>query len=61
VWSLLDQMILPQRNARLRHTDLRVDTLGLTDVGHLSLSIHPRTVDWVASSLTSLDERAQAS
>lgn len=61
VWSLLDQMIMPQRNARLRHPDLVVDTLRLPDVGHLSLSIDSRTVDWVASSLTSLTAQAQAS
>jgi pimeloyl-ACP methyl ester carboxylesterase len=56
VWSRLDQLVLPQRNARLVHPDLTVDTLELPDVGHMSLPIHPRTVHWVAGSLARLDE-----
>ncbi len=50
-WSRLDQMIVPQGNARLRHPDLDVEELELRDVGHLSLPIDPRTVHWVASTL----------
>jgi pimeloyl-ACP methyl ester carboxylesterase len=57
VWSRMDQLIVPQRNARLVHPDLHVDTLELADVGHMSLSIHPRAVHWVASSLARLDDR----
>jgi hypothetical protein len=56
VWSRQDQLIVPQRNARLVHPDLAVDTLELRDVGHMSLSIHPRAVHWVASSLARLDD-----
>ncbi|MDT7600232.1 MAG: triacylglycerol lipase, partial [Pseudonocardiales bacterium] len=56
VWSRMDQLIVPQRNARLVHPDLAVDTLELRDVGHMSLSIHPRAVHWVASSLARLDD-----
>jgi hypothetical protein len=52
----MDQLIVPQRNARLVHPDLTVDTLELRDVGHMSLSIHPRAVHWVASSLARLDD-----
>lgn len=55
VWSRMDQLVVPQRNARLEHPDLRVDTLRLPDVGHLSLSAHPAAVRWVAASLTRLD------
>lgn len=51
VWSRLDEMMLPQGNARLRHPDLDVEELELRDVGHLSLPIDPRTVHWVASTL----------
>jgi triacylglycerol esterase/lipase EstA (alpha/beta hydrolase family) len=51
VWSRLDEMIVPQRNARLRHPDLDVEELELRDVGHLSLPIDPRTVHWVAGTL----------
>jgi pimeloyl-ACP methyl ester carboxylesterase len=56
VWSRMDQLIVPQRNARLDHPDLTVDTLELRSVGHLSLPIHPRTVHWVANSLTRLED-----
>jgi triacylglycerol lipase len=51
VWSRMDQMILPQRNARLVHPDLDVEQLELRDVGHLSLPIDPRSVHWVATAL----------
>jgi triacylglycerol lipase len=56
VWSRMDQLIVPQRNARLEHPDLTVDSLELPDVGHMSLAIHPRTVHWVATSLATLDD-----
>ncbi len=56
VWSRLDQMIVPQRNARLRHPDLDVEELELSDVGHFSLPIHTRTVRWVASSIAHSDD-----
>ena len=37
VWSRMDQMVVPQRNARLQHPDLDVVQLELRDVGHLAL------------------------
>ncbi|MHA6792796.1 esterase/lipase family protein [Pseudonocardia bannensis] len=51
VWSRMDQMVLPQGNARLIHPDLLVEELEMRDVGHLSLPIDPRAVHWVASAL----------
>ncbi|NMH99093.1 esterase/lipase family protein [Pseudonocardia acidicola] len=51
VWSRMDQMILPQGNARLIHPDLHIEELELRDVGHLSLPIDPRSVHWVATAL----------
>ena len=51
VWSRMDQMVLPQRNARLVHPDLEVEHLELRDVGHLALPIDARTVHWVATGL----------
>jgi triacylglycerol lipase len=51
VWSRMDQMILPQRHARLTHPDLDVAQLELRDVGHLALPVDPRTVHWVATAL----------
>ena len=47
VWSRMDQMVVPQRNARLQHPDLDVDQLELRDVGHLALPIDGRVVRWV--------------
>ena len=51
VWSRMDQMVLPQRNGRLRHRDLVTEELEIRDVGHLALPIDPRTVRWVATAL----------
>lgn len=56
VWSRMDQLVVPLRHGRLEHPDLKVDTLELPDVGHLSLSVHPAAVRWVATSLTRLDD-----
>ena len=57
VWSRMDQMIVPQRNARLVHPDLHVEQFELRDVGHLSLPIDPRSVHWVVSALARSDHR----
>jgi hypothetical protein len=46
---------MPQRNAQLDHPDLLVTNHRLSDVGHLSLSMDPRTVHTVASTLAQLD------
>jgi pimeloyl-ACP methyl ester carboxylesterase len=51
VWSRMDQLVLPQRNGRLRHPDLAMEELEICDVGHLALPIDPRTVRWVATAL----------
>lgn len=56
VWSELDQLIVPQYNAQLIHPDLTVNTLQLHDVGHLSLPIDARTVQWIATALPNLDD-----
>jgi pimeloyl-ACP methyl ester carboxylesterase len=50
-WSRIDEMIVPQRNARLRHPDLLVEELELRDVGHLALPVDPRVVHGVVSRL----------
>ncbi|MGH4015082.1 MAG: esterase/lipase family protein [Pseudonocardiaceae bacterium] len=55
VWSELDQLIVPQRHARLDHPDLLVTNLRLNDVGHLSLSVDPRVIHAVVSALAQLD------
>jgi triacylglycerol lipase len=51
VWSRMDQLVLPQRNARLAHPDLDVEQLELRAVGHLALPLDPRTVHWVGTGL----------
>ncbi|MCW2722563.1 alpha/beta fold hydrolase [Pseudonocardia sp.] len=55
VWSRMDQMIVPQRNARLTHPDLDVEQFEMHDVGHLSLPLDPRSVHWVATALARSD------
>jgi triacylglycerol lipase len=57
VWSRMDQMVLPQRNARLAHADLDVEELEIHDVGHLSLPIDPRAVHWIATALARTEQR----
>jgi pimeloyl-ACP methyl ester carboxylesterase len=60
VWSRMDQMVLPQRNARLQHLDLDVEELELSDVGHLALPIDGRVVRWVVDALIRSDRRQRA-
>ncbi len=55
VWSRMDQMVVPQRNARLTHPDLHVEQLELRDVGHLSLPIDARSMHWVVTQLARSD------
>ncbi len=55
VWSELDGWIVPQHNARLDHPDLLVTNYQLSDVGHLSLPVNPRTVHTVVHTLIHLD------
>ena len=47
VWSRMDQLIIPQRHARLDHPDLDVTHLVLDHVGHMALTLDPRTVHTV--------------
>jgi triacylglycerol lipase len=51
VWSRMDQMVVPQCNARLEHPDLDVAQLELRHVGHLALPIDGRVVRWVVEAL----------
>ena len=55
VWSRMDQMVVPQRNARLQHPDLDVAQLELRDVGHLTLPVDGRVVRWVVDALSGRD------
>jgi len=55
VWSRMDQMVVPQRNARLQRPDLDVAQLELRDVGHLGLPVDGRVVRWVVDALCRRD------
>lgn len=51
VWSRMDQLIIPQRNARLEHPDLQVTNVRLDHVGHMAMTIDPEVVHLVACTL----------
>jgi pimeloyl-ACP methyl ester carboxylesterase len=53
-WSDLDQMIVPQRRARLVHPDLSVRNHLVRGAGHMSLPISPRVVHEISSALSQL-------
>ncbi|GAA0596202.1 alpha/beta fold hydrolase [Kutzneria viridogrisea] len=58
VWSEMDQVVLPQSNARLEHPDLDVTEQRLRDVGHLALPVDSRVSRLVLNSLVRLDHPA---
>lgn len=60
VWSEMDQVVIPQSNARLEHPDLMVEEHRLRDVGHLALPVDPRASRLVLDTLVRLDDRAAA-
>jgi pimeloyl-ACP methyl ester carboxylesterase len=53
-WSDLDQMIFPQRNARLRHADLAVRNVEMHAIGHMSLPISGDVVHGISTALAHL-------
>ncbi|MGN6613274.1 MAG: esterase/lipase family protein [Angustibacter sp.] len=53
-WSDLDQLIVPQRNARLAHADLDVANHLVRGIGHTSLPIDSRVVHGICSTLAHL-------
>ncbi len=55
VWSDLDQLIYPKRNASIEHPDLDVHNVLLPSVGHMSLPMHPRAVRVVTRALGQLE------
>ncbi|GAB2980724.1 alpha/beta fold hydrolase [Saccharothrix stipae] len=56
VWSEMDQVIVPQRNARLEHPALLVEEHRIRDSGHLSLSVDTRTLHLVVTAITRSDD-----
>jgi hypothetical protein len=55
VWSDLDQMISPKRNARIDHPDLGARNMLIRGVGHMSLPIHRSAVHEIGLTLAQLD------
>lgn len=54
-WSDLDQMMVPKRNARVDHPDLRARSVLVRGTGHMSLPVHIRVVRGICSALSQLD------
>jgi triacylglycerol lipase len=54
VWSDLDQVVIPQENARLRHPDLEVHEIAVHGVGHISLPVDGRVVHEVCTAFFSV-------
>lgn len=56
VWSDIDQLVIPQANARIDHPDLRARNVLVRGVGHLSLPVDGRVIKEIAGTLALLDE-----
>jgi pimeloyl-ACP methyl ester carboxylesterase len=54
-WSDLDQLVLPQRHARLEHPDLVASNIEVRGLGHMSLPISGRVVHGISTTLAHLD------
>lgn len=55
IWSDLDQIVVPQRNARISHPDLRSRNVLFRGIGHMSLPVDRRVVREIAFALAQLD------
>lgn len=55
IWSDLDQVIVPQRNARIVHPDLNSRNVFIRGVGHMSLPVDGRAVHAICTALSHLD------
>lgn len=55
-YSDVDQLIVPQRRARIRHADLVASNVRIRGVGHLSLPFHGEVVHRITGVLAHLDE-----
>jgi triacylglycerol lipase len=51
VYSPVDQVVIPGRNGRIDHPDLRARNVAVPAVGHQSLLFHPRVIDAVTKAL----------
>ena len=55
--SDLDQLIVPSRNARIDHPDLRARNVAVHGIGHMSLTNDGGIAFQIAAALAHLDER----
>ncbi|MDZ7578300.1 MAG: alpha/beta fold hydrolase [Candidatus Nanopelagicales bacterium] len=55
VWSDLDQLMVPKRNARVVHPDLNARNVFVRGVGHMSLPVDGRVVHEICTTLAHLD------
>ena len=53
-WSDLDQLVFPQRNAKMNHPDLNVRNIGIHGTGHMSLPINRDVVHGISTMLAHL-------
>ncbi|HZX03019.1 esterase/lipase family protein [Kribbella sp.] len=58
-YSDVDQLIVPQRRARIRHPDLQATNIRVHGVGHLSLPFHGEVVHRITGALAHLDEEPE--
>ncbi|MGW7687041.1 esterase/lipase family protein [Kribbella sp. NPDC054772] len=56
-YSDVDQLIVPQRRARIRHPDLLANNVRIHGVGHLSLPFHGEVVHKITGVLADWDEQ----
>ncbi|WP_433016465.1 esterase/lipase family protein [Kribbella sp. CA-294648] len=56
-YSDVDQLIVPQRRARIRHADLIAHNIRIDGVGHLSLPFHGDVVHQITGMLSHLDQQ----
>jgi hypothetical protein len=56
-YSDVDQLIVPQRRARISHPDLLAQNIRVNGVGHLSLPFHGEVVHQITGVLSHLDEQ----
>lgn len=55
MWSDLDQLVIPQRNARITHPDLTYRNVFMPGVGHMSLPVDRRVIHEIGSRLATLE------
>lgn len=53
-WSDLDQLVFPQRNARMHHPDLKIANIEIHGTGHMSLPINGDVVHGISTTLAQL-------